>query len=122
MANRRIGGTIFVKVDGMQLQAKGSWSYNLGESKKEMIVGADGVHGFKEMPQKPFIEGNITDSDELDMAALRRTRDATVVLQLANGKTISIEEAIEASDGNVSTEEGEAEVRFEGFRATEITA
>lgn len=122
MANRRIGGTIFVKVDGQQLQAKGSWTYNLGEAKKEMIVGADSVHGFKEMPQVPFIEGQITDSDQVDMAALRRTRDATVVLSLANGKVISLEEAVESSDGNVTTEEGEAEVRFEGFRATEIGA
>jgi hypothetical protein len=120
MAKRRVGGIIEFKVDGEIYQAKGNFTYNIGIAKKEMIVGSDGVHGFKETPQVPFIEGAITDSDELDLATFRSLRDVTVTLNLANGKVIVIEEAVEASDGNGTTEEGELEFRFEGIRGREV--
>lgn len=120
MANRRIGGIIYLTLNGEQLQAKGEFTYNIGIPKKEMVLGADGVHGFKEMPQVPFIEGAITDNNLLDLAVLQSTRDATITLQLANGKTIAIEEAVYASEGSAKTEEGEIEVRFEGVRGREL--
>ena len=72
-------------------------------------------------PQIPFLEGIFTDSDETDVAALRDLVDVTVTLTLANGKIIVIEQAVEASDGNGETEEGELTVRFEGKSAREIS-
>lgn len=120
MANRRAGGQIFIKVDGEQFQAKGSFTYNLGKEKREAIVGSDQVHGFKALPQVPMIEGAITDSDELNLEALLLIRDATIQLELANGKIIVLRDAWYAADGNVTTEEGEIEVKFEGIDAEEI--
>lgn len=120
MADKRIGGIIELKVSGNQYQAKGNFTYNLGIPKKEMVVGSDAVHGYKELPQVPYIEGAITDSPDILISELRSLRDVTVILRLANGKVISLEESVEASDGDVTTEEGEAQVRFEGTRATEI--
>ena len=120
MANRRVGGIIFFKVDGELFQAKGEFSYNLGQPKREAIVGQDNTHGFKELPQVAMIEGSITDSDELDLESFVTIRDATVTLELANGKIISLKEAFFAADGNVSSSEGEIEVRFEGIRAEEV--
>jgi len=55
MANRRVGGIIFLKVDGEGFQSKGNFTYNIGVPKKEAVVGADGVHGFKETPQSLFL-------------------------------------------------------------------
>jgi len=118
--NRRLGGIIFLKVNGELLQAKGSFSYNIGVPKREAILGADGIHGFKEMPQVSYIEGAISDSDELNTESLFKTRDASITLELANGKVISLEEAFFAGDGKASTEEGEIEVRFEGIRGREV--
>ena len=120
MAERRIGGIIFLKVNAEQFQAKGNFTYNIGIPKKEMIVGSDAVHGFKEMPQIPMIEGVITDSSTLSLESLQGIRDATVTLELANGKIIVLREAIFAEDGNVTTEEGEITVRFEGISAEEV--
>jgi hypothetical protein len=121
MANKRIGGLISFKVDGEIFNAKGSFTYNLGKPKKEMVVGSDSVHGYKELPQVAMIEGAITDTQDLDMEAFRDLRDVTVTLELANGKVIVIEEAVEASDGAVTTEEGEAEFKFEGTRGREVS-
>ena len=68
--NNRRAGIIYVKVDGKQYDAKGAYTYNLGKPKRDAIIGADGVHGYKETPQVAFIEGAVTDSDELDLATL----------------------------------------------------
>ena len=116
----RVGGIIFIKVDGVQYRAKGSWTYNLGQNKREGVVGADGVHGYKEMPQIPFIEGTITDDADISTETLLKVKDASVMLELANGKIISLKDAWFAGDGNGSTEEGEIDARFEGLSADEV--
>lgn len=116
----RIGGILFLKVDGVQRKCKGSFTYNLGVAKKTMIAGNDGVHGYTEVPQIPSIEGAITDTDTLDLKALCETADATVTLEIANGKVIMLSKAVYAADGNVTTDEGEIEVRFEGESCVEV--
>lgn len=120
MATNRRGGIIFLKVNSTQYSAKGNFTYNLGIPKREAIVGSDEVHGYKETPQVPFIEGEITDKDDLDLAALLAAKDATVTLELANGKVIALREAWFASEGTGNTEEGNIGVRFEGMSAEEI--
>lgn len=119
---RRIGGIIQLKVDGQALQAKGSFTYNLGVPKRELVVGHDGVHGYKELPQAPSLEGTITDAANLDLQALLEANDVTIVLELANGKIFVMRNAVYVSEGNVTSEEGEIEVMFEGESAEEVAA
>lgn len=118
--NRR-AGRIFIKVDGVQQDAKGSFTYNLGRDKREPMVGADQVHGFKETPQVAMIEGKITDRSDFDLAAFLDLTDTTVTLEVSNGKTIVLRNAWYAGDGNVETEEAEIEVLFHGLSAEETT-
>lgn len=120
MADQRRAGFIQVQVQGEVQDAKGAFTYNLGRPKREAIIGADGVHGYKEMPQVPFIEGAITDRGSLDLAALANGKDQTITLTLANGKLIMLRDAWFAGEGTVSTEEGEISVRWEGSNAEEI--
>ena len=115
----RVGGVIFVKVDGGQLRAKGEFEYNLGVPKREAIVGMDGTHGYKEDPQVSYISGAVTDEPSLDVKALLNTKDATVTLELANGKVIVLKDAWYAEDGAIKTGEGEIPVRFEGLDEAE---
>lgn len=118
--SKRIGGIIFIKVDGNQYDAKGSFTYNLGVPMREAVVGADAIHGYTETPQVPFVEGEITDSFELDVKELQQTDGATVTLELANGKLISFENAWFAGEGNIQTQEGNISFRFEALTAEEI--
>lgn len=118
----RRAGILFVKVDGVQYDAKGSFTYRINRTKKEMIPGQDNVHGFKEAIQVPFIEGMITDAQDLDLPAFFAISDATVTLNLANGKTIVLRNACYSGDGDVTTEEAEVQVRFEGESGEEIPA
>lgn len=113
MTQRR-AGLIQVQINGVIYDAKGHYSYNLGLPKRTAIVGADRVHGFREEPQVAMIEGEITDRGNLDVAALVSTQDATVTLTLASGKMVTLHDAWFAGDGNVSTEEAQITVRFEG--------
>jgi len=117
---RRLGGIIFIKVNSKGFNAKGEFTYNIGAPKREGIVGSDNVHGYKETPQIPYIEGAITDTSELDLESFVKIKDATVTLELSNGKVIVLREAWFAADGNVTTEEGEIECRFEGMKGEEV--
>ena len=120
MGKRRLGGVLLFKIDGELFQAKGEFVYDIGAPKREAIVGMDGVHGYKETPKTPFIEGAITDNADLDLEALLNLDDATVTLELANEKVIVIREAWYAGDGNVATNEGEIPLRIEGMRGQEV--
>lgn len=114
MGGQRKGGLIQLQVDGVVYDAKGDFTYNAGRPKRETIVGADRVHGFKETPQAAHIEGAITDSVDLDLDTLTRLRDVTVTLTTANGKVFVLRNAFYSADGDVTTGEGEIQVRFEG--------
>lgn len=122
MANRRVGGILFFKIDGQLFNAKGEFTYDIGVPKREAVVGVDAVHGFKEEPKVPFIEGAITDTDETDLESLFNFRDGTATLELANGKVIVIREAFYAGDGTATSSEGEVTVRIEGIRGEEVPA
>lgn len=119
---QRVGGEIELKLDGTLYKAKGSFTYNIGVRKKEAVAGADGVHGYRDETKVPFIEGAITDDTAINLKTLQETNDATVTLTLANGKVIALREAVYTADGDVTTEEGEVQVRFEGVSAEEIAA
>lgn len=118
--NKRVGGIISLKIDGDMYFAKGDFTYNLGRPKKEGVVGSDRVHGYKEVPQIPFVEGEITDRAEMSLEALLDIADATITLELANSKVIVLREAWYANEGTGNTGEGNIPVRFEGMSAEEV--
>jgi hypothetical protein len=120
-SQKRVGGLISFKVDGNQFNAKGNFSYNLGFAKREAVIGAEAIHGFKETPQAAFIEGEITDNDSLDLASLLSITDATVTLQLGSGKVIVAHHAWYAGEGTGNSEDGNIGVRFEADTAQEIS-
>lgn len=122
---KRRAGIIQFTVNGVRYDAKGSFSYNLGVQKRETIVGSDGIHGFMEKPQAAFIEGEVTDSGNLDLKAMCNIESATVVLQLAIGptgpaKVVVLKDAAYVAEGTGNSEEGNIEVRFESGEAEEV--
>ena len=120
MAENRRGGVIFFKVDSVLRDAKGNFTYNLGAPKREGMLNADlSVAGYKEMGQVPFIEGEITDARDLTLSDLVNIENATITLELANGKVVTQRNSWYAADGNVQTEEGNIQIRFEGLESEE---
>ncbi len=118
--SQKTAGLIQVQVNGEIFDARGNFTYNLGRPVREAIVGADGIHGFKETPQVAFIEGEFTDRGTLDLSALSALENATVTLTLGNGKMVALREAWFAGEGTGNSEEANVAVRFEGRGAEEI--
>jgi hypothetical protein len=118
----RRAGIIQFKINGDIFDVKGEITYSLGLPMRESILGHDGVHGYKELPTVPFCEMELTDSGNLDLAALGAVVDATLTIALANGKTVVFRKAFAANpDGlSVTTEEGVITQRFEAESADEI--
>ena len=116
----RVAGIISLRVGAKILNCKGNFTYSLGKNTREGIAGADRVHGYKEMITVPMIEGQITDTSDLDFDDLSDITNSTVTLDLASGKIIVLESAWFCNPDGFSgqTEEGEIEVKFEGLSAT----
>ncbi|WP_163371078.1 phage tail tube protein [Endozoicomonas acroporae] len=119
MSRNRIAGRIFVKVNGQQKMIRAGVSYGLGNWKRESIAGADGIHGYKEAPQAAFLEGEITDRHDLDARAFLEMDEATVTLELANGKTIVFRNAYNVSEGSIGADEANIAFRFESTEPAE---
>src|SRR5689334_5551010 len=104
------GGTIQLTIDGEVYDAKGDFEYHPGVPKRDDVVGADKVHGYKESPVAPYIQGKVTDRGSLDLKKLLSFKNATVALELYNGKVMVQRNAWYSGSGAVST--GEAEIDF----------
>lgn len=121
MASQRRAGIIQLAINGELHEAKGNFTYNFGAPKREAIIGADKVHGFKETPTVPKIVGEITDRGTLDVAGLVNLEDATITLSLANGKVFVLRQAWYAGDGDVQTDEANIQLELHGVSGEEIS-
>jgi uncharacterized protein YlzI (FlbEa/FlbD family) len=120
MAVNRIAGVAYVKVDGRQFPLRGKWKSNIHLYKREGIAGQDAVHGYKEMPRIPTIEGDVSYTRDFLIEDLPKITDATITLELANGKTHVLRNAWWSDESQVDTEEGSFPVKFEGLSGEEI--
>lgn len=114
MPMEKIAGLVFLKVDGTQYSLRGDLVCSLSEFEYEGIAGQDGVHGRKEMPRVPYIEGTLSDSGGLDINSLSKIENATVQAELVTGKTAILREAYVQNALELNTTEGTIQVRFEG--------
>ena len=117
---QRRGGIVFLKINGTQYDVKGQATYNIVGKARTTILGQDGRHGFKEMPTVVSLELSLTDSGTLDLKALATIENATITLELANQKVITLRNAWATGDWDASSEEGEIKARFEALSAQEV--
>ena len=112
MAQRLIG-IKQISIDGKIIDSKG-WDYGPGGDQLESVSGHGRLHGFKVKATMPgYAEGKITDSADLRIKDLIALRDATVMIELQNGKTVKLSHAAFVAEGKVTGEESEIEARFE---------
>ncbi len=122
MANQRFAGIAFVKYDGKQLPIRGKWKSQIDLVKREGIAGQDGVHGYKEMPSVPTLEGEVDYLASVSLEDIKRATDVTVSIDLANGATHVYRNAWVSDVMQLDTEEGSFTVKFEAIHAEEIRA
>lgn len=121
MANL-LAGTAQITVDGNSYMLEGAAKYSPSTVTRTSLVGQDGYHGVKEMPVTGSISFTARDAGNLTVYDFNRMRNATVVLQLANGKTVVGRSMACVDAQEVDTTEATFDVKFEGPLVSEQTA
>jgi len=112
---QRVAGTCYVKVDGAQLEIKGGLEAPINDRKREPVVSATGVAGFKESTVVPYVKVQCIFTADFPLAALAAGTDMTVTAEFANGKVYSLSGAFLANDSSAKGEEGEIDLEFNGI-------
>jgi len=121
MSGQKRGGLYRITVDGVQQECTGVCTYHLGAPKRTAIIKSDGrPAGFSEEGVVPFVEVDVLDRAGLDAASFTRAEDVTVVVDLANGKSIVLSHAWYAGDGQGESEKGIIKSRWEGLEGNEV--
>ncbi|MDA8248178.1 MAG: phage tail tube protein [Rhodospirillales bacterium] len=115
----RLAGIAYLSVDGQSYMLAGELSYQVSTVSRETLIGQDAVHGYAEKPVAGFISGTLRDAGDLTVADFNAMNDVTVVVELANGKTILGRNMWTVEAQEVKTVEGTFEVKWEGFAVEE---
>lgn len=107
-------GAVSLRIEGEPFEFDAEVTYDIGGESFETVMGAQKPAGLKVMPTAPYIEGTIRDRDDLDLAALKGLKDASITLLLRNGKTIWLNGAAQVGEMAVNAAEGGIAFRFEG--------
>lgn len=111
----RVAGTAYFSADGVTYQLAGELVYSPVKVARETVKGQDHVHGYKEMPEAPFIKGAFRDGGGLTVADFNAMTNVTVTCELANGKTVTGRNMWTVEALEVNTEDAKFEVRWEGL-------
>ncbi|WP_340611997.1 phage tail tube protein [Xenorhabdus bharatensis] len=115
----RLAGTAYASVNGISIMVVGDFTYSPSTVTRETLTGMDYVHGYKEKPNAPYISCRVRDSGGTTVADFNNQTNVTIVVELANGKTIIGENMWTVNTQEVKSEDAEFEVRWEGISVTE---
>ncbi|EMZ5861561.1 phage tail tube protein [Yersinia enterocolitica] len=112
--SNRLAGTAYVTVDGLTIMVAGQFKYSPSRVKRETLTGMDGVHGYKETYNAPFISCQIRDSGGTSISDFNDQTNVNIVCELANGKTIIGSGMWSVNTQEVDSTEATADIRWEG--------
>lgn len=115
-----LGGTAYLKINGQQKTLAGSWTVSPTTTIKTGVTGLGGFAGHTETPRVPYMEGSLIDNGGLSIKELEAIKDATMTLELVNGKTYVGQEMFLAGEPAHDAATGEVSVRFEGRNIDEM--
>lgn len=118
---QRRAGIASLTINGTAYDVQGDLAYLPSTVKRETLLGQSGVQGFSEMPAAPYISATIRDAGSLTVQDFNQMTSVSVVLILANGKTIYGDGMWNTECEEVKTQEGTFTVKFEGYDVTEVT-
>lgn len=110
----RLAGLANLSIGGVTYLLQGEFKYSPGIVDRETLIGMDQVHGYKETPRAPFIEGRLRDANSVVVAAFNALTGVNISVTLANGKTITGSNMWTTKAQEVDSMEALFDVRFEG--------
>lgn len=121
MSGTLLAGIASLTINGDAWDVVSDAEYRPSGLKLEVLKGQTRVEGFSGMPQEGFISATLRDRGDAAVAPFIGMMDVTVVLQMANGKTV-YGDGMGCTDlDSVKTQEGTFTVRFDGGDVSEIT-
>lgn len=120
--SQRLGGTLFLMINGVQYPARGSWEYSPTPTEKTGQAGQDAVHGYTEKPRVPGMKGDVSDFGGISIQRLQQVDIAVATLNLANGKVVIGYDGWVKGEITSSTEEGKYNLELEFIKVIEMTA
>ena len=115
----RLAGFAFLAVNGVNYRVAADVAYKVGTVERTTLTGQDRVHGYSEMPAAPFISATLRDAGDLTVADFNAMTNETVIIELANGKTIVGRNMWTVDSQEVKTEEATFEVKWETLGTVE---
>lgn len=110
----RLAGTVYIDIDGQSYPTVDGVEYAPGLVEREMLVGADSVHGYSEKPVTAKIKATFRDTGGTSVAGFNAMTNVTITGQLANGKLIIARQMTQTGEISVNVMEATFAVTFEG--------
>ncbi len=110
----RIGGTSYIKVDGVQLSLSGGIEVPMNTKVREDVLGLDGSVDYKETHRAPYTKGTFKVPKGFPVDKLIASDQMTITSELANGQVYVLAEAWLSGEANHNAEEGTVELEFHG--------
>lgn len=117
---KRISGVAYIKADARQYTLEASLTLSIQKESREGKTGLSGVAGYGINQRVPFVEATAYTTNGFSVSELLGITNATVTVELANGKNYIFMEAWQAGDLDVDGANGTAPLRFESMNAKEI--
>jgi hypothetical protein len=115
--NRRLAGITVFTVNGSTYPVT-EFSWDPMPFEATMLFSLSGADGYEEKPVAPYISGKVRDGRSASITNFSGLRNATVVVQLANGKQIVGHNMVYTGRVGVSGADATAEFKFEGLAGT----
>lgn len=116
MANIYSRGVAHFKIDGQAYtnDCEGGFDIKIMNSKKETIVGSDGLVYYSEKPQVSTISGKVIVKPGTDLNKLINATNVTVTVQTNDGSVYGVRNAVYTGDASLSTSDGTFSFEYQG--------
>ncbi|MEM5371358.1 phage tail tube protein [Paraburkholderia azotifigens] len=113
---KRVAGTCFIKVDGDQLEVKGSVECTIGDVTNEAVTSTRGVVGRKETVRVPSTKLTAIFMPDFPIAKLTSGEDMTITTEFANGMVHTLSGAFLVGETTGKGDDGEVDLEFNGTK------
>lgn len=109
---KRVAGTAYIKVDGMQLTVTGGAEAPLMAVKRETVYPGF----YKEEALAAYLKMTVIHDPDLDLKKLTEGKDMTVTCEFNNGKVYVLSGAYLVDEPTSKGDDGTLELQFDGIK------
>ena len=115
--SRRLAGITSFTVNGSSFNVT-EFAWDPGPVERETMTSLSGVDGYRELPVAAYISGKFRDGQPVNVSGFVGQTNATIVVQLANGKQVVGHNLWYVGRPGVSGADATFDFRFEGAQGT----